>query len=85
MTEDIQESITQILSDMLLTQGISIKPSQDMSLIDSGLLDSLNIVTFVGQLETAFGITIAMSDMTLDNFDKIEFICELVRSKHLSG
>ena len=42
-------------------------------------------MTFVGQLETAFGITISMADMTLDNFDKIEFICELVKSKRLSG
>lgn len=84
MAEQIQETITQILADMLLIQGISIKLSPDMSLIDSGLLDSLSIVTFVGQLEKACGIEISIADMTLDNFDKIEFICKLVRSKRLS-
>ena len=81
MAEDIQETITQMLADMLLTKGISIKPSPDISLIDSGMLDSLSIVTFVGQLEKAFDIEISMADMTLDNFDNIQLICELVRSK----
>lgn len=80
MTKDIQETITQMLTDMLLTTGISIKPSPDMSLIDSGLLDSLSIVTFIGQLEKAFDIEISIADMTLDNFDNIQRICELVRS-----
>jgi acyl carrier protein len=84
MAENIQETITQLLTDILLTSGISETPSQDMSLIDSGLLDSLNIVTFVGKLEKVFGISVSMSDMTMDNFDKIEFICELVKSKQLS-
>lgn len=85
MAEDIQESVTQLVAEALLQRGLKIQPTQDMSLIDSGLLDSLIIITFVGQLETAFGITISMADMTLDNFDKIEFICELVKSKRLSG
>ena len=81
MEDNIQETVTQMISDMLHTKGISIKPSPDMSLIDSGLLDSLSIVTFIGQLEIAFEIEISIADMTVDNFDNIQVICELVRSK----
>jgi acyl carrier protein len=81
MTKDIQETITQFVTEILLQRGITAKPSPDTSLIDSGLIDSLSVVTFVGQLEVAFDITISMADMTLDNFDNIQLICELVRSK----
>ena len=81
MAEDIQEIITRFVSEMLLERGITATPSPDTSLIDSGLIDSTSVVTFVGQLEEAFGITITMADMTLDNFDNILLISELVRSK----
>jgi acyl carrier protein len=81
MTKDIQETITQFVTEILLQRGITAKPSPDTSLIDSGMIDSLSVVTFVGQLEVAFDITISMADMTLDNFDNIQLICDLVRSK----
>ena len=86
MAQDIQRIVTQCVADALRRdRGITDDPAPDMSLVDSGLLDSLSIVTFVGQLETKFGITISMSDMTLDNFDNIRLISELVTSKRLSG
>lgn len=81
MTNDIQETITQFVTAMLLQRGIEAKPSPDTSLVDSGMIDSLSVVTFVGQLEDAFNITISMADMTLDNFDTIQLICDFVRSK----
>jgi acyl carrier protein len=86
MAEDIAGIVTQSVADTLRRdRGITDQPSPDMSLVDSGLLDSLSIVTFVGQLEIKFGITISMSDMTLDNFDNIRSITELVKAKRLSG
>lgn len=81
MTKDIQETITQFITAMLLERGIKAKPSPDTSLVDSGMIDSLSVVTFVGQLETEFGITITMADMTLDNFDTIQLICDFVKSR----
>ena len=86
MAEDILDIVTHCVADALRRErGLTDRPSPDMSLVDSGLLDSLSIVTFVGQLETKFGITISMSDMTLDNFDNINLITELVKSKRLPG
>ena len=86
MAEDIEGIVTQCVADALRRdRGITDQPSPDMSLVDSGLLDSLSIVSFIVQLETKFGITISMSDMTLDNFDNIRLISQLVRSKRLSG
>lgn len=81
MTKDIQETITQFITAMLLERGIKSKPSPDTSLVDSGMIDSLSVVTFVGQLENEFCITISMADMTLDNFDTIQLISDFIRSK----
>ena len=85
MTEDIQATVTKLVTDALLQRGIKAQPTPDMSLIDSGLLDSLIIVTFVGQLEKAFGVSISMADMTIDNFDNILLISAFVQNKRLSG
>jgi len=78
---DIHEKVQEIVAQALKTRGINAKPGPDMSLIDSGMLDSLSIVTFVEALQKAFNIEIAMSDMTLDNFDNTQVISELVKTK----
>jgi len=81
MPRELQETVTQFVTQILLQRGIEIMPSADTSLIDSGMIDSLSVVTFVAQLEKQFDITISMGDMTLDNFDNIQLICDFVRSK----
>jgi acyl carrier protein len=81
MPDHIDETITQIVQQTLKSRGLDVRPEKDMSLIDSGMLDSLSIVTFVGELEKAFSIEVSMADMTLDNFDNIQLIEQLVRRK----
>jgi acyl carrier protein len=81
MLSDIHEKVQDIVAQALKMRGIDAKPGPDMSLIDSGMLDSLSIVTFVEGLQKAFNIEISMSDMTLDNFDNTQVITELVQSK----
>jgi acyl carrier protein len=78
---DIHAKVQEVMAQALKMRGIDVRPAPDMSLIDSGMLDSLSIVTFVGCLEKAFHIEISMSDMTLDNFDNTQVISELVISK----
>ena len=84
MLGNIDETVQEIVAQALKMRGIDAKPAPDMSLIDSGMLDSLSIVAFVGCLEKAFHIEISMSDMTLDNFDNTQVISELVISKMAS-
>lgn len=81
MTKDIQETITKFITEILLKRGIKAEPSPDTSLVDSGMIDSLSVVTFVRRLEDAFDIEVTMTDMTLDNFDTIQLICDFIRRK----
>lgn len=81
MTKDIQETVTKFITAILLKRGIKAEPSPDTSLVDSGMIDSLSVVTFVRRLEDAFDIEVTMTDMTLDNFDTIQLICDFVGRK----
>jgi acyl carrier protein len=81
MTKDIQETITKFITEILLKRGIKAEPAPDTSLVDSGMIDSLSVVTFVRRLEDAFDIEVTMTDMTLDNFDTIQLICDFVGRK----
>ena len=81
MSQEIHETVTQFIIEILLRRGIKPQPSPDTSLVDSGLIDSSSIVMLVGKLEKAFGISISMGDLTVDNFDTIQLIGEFVRLK----
>jgi acyl carrier protein len=86
MADDILNTVTRYVTETLdRERGLTLTPEPDMSLVDSGMIDSLSIVTFVGRLESAFGISVSMADMTLDNFDTIERITAMVKAKRLAG
>lgn len=53
----------------------------DTSLLDSNLLDSVSFLDLVLHLETAFGISVADSDLTKDHFETINAICAYVRGR----
>jgi acyl carrier protein len=50
-------------------------------LITGGILDSITLVELVGALETRCGIKIQTHEMSVDHFDCIRDIADLVRSK----
>jgi acyl carrier protein len=59
-----------------------IRPEFDFSdydnYIDSGLLDSFDIISLVSSLDEEFGISIDGTDITPDNFSTLEAIKQLV-------
>jgi acyl carrier protein len=53
----------------------------DEDLIDSGVVDSLGVFQLVAFLEERFGVAIADTDITPDNFGTIERIERLVAAR----
>ncbi len=49
------------------------------SLVDDGVLDSLDIVTLVTELNAAFDIRIPATEILPDRFNSVEAMCEMVR------
>ena len=50
----------------------------ETSLIDSGILDSFDVVNLVGELKEAFEIDINIEDLTPENFNIAQAILALV-------
>lgn len=47
-------------------------------LLDEGLLDSLQIVTLIGELESSLGCQVPLDEVIPDNFQHLTAICALV-------
>ena len=52
----------------------------ETSLIDDGVLTSLDVVAVVSELNDAFDIEISAEDLLPENFNSVDAICNLVAS-----
>ena len=77
----IQNSIETYVAREVLQGTPASEISETTPLISSGLLDSIAIVRLVLFLEQEFGIVIDGHDITPEDFDTIETIAALVKSK----
>jgi acyl carrier protein len=58
--------------------------ANDTSLVDSGILDSLNLLRLVVFIEDRFGISMGEADLLPENFDSVNTICAFL-SAHEPG
>ena len=73
----MREQIIEILTE--ICPGVDFE--QETSLIDDGLIDSLDIVAVVTDLMEAFDVELGVDDLTPENFNSVEAIEELIESK----
>lgn len=52
--------------------------SKEKSLIDGGILDSFDIISIVGELNSEFKIEINVEDLLPENFNSMEAMYELI-------
>jgi acyl carrier protein len=55
--------------------------SNDTSLLEGGILDSLSLLRLVVFLEEQFNITVGEADLLPENFDNINTICAYLRAR----
>ena len=56
--------------------GISV--GDEATLVSSGLIDSLSILTLISKLETKLGIRLKTEGLQPDDFDSVDLIAETV-------
>jgi acyl carrier protein len=56
-------------------------PAHDTDLIDSGLMDSLALVSLITELELDFGFQLPLDEFDLESFRSVERIAALVASR----
>ena len=60
-------------------------PEPDADIVDSGLLDSLALVTLLFEVEQEFGVQIPLDSLEVDDFRTIERIAGLVAKEPATG
>ena len=53
----------------------------DDSLFEAGALDSLRFLELLAFIEKTFGVSLHMSEITIEKFDSLNKICALIKEK----
>lgn len=64
--------------DILCETNSRIQDNIETNLLESGILDSFEIVNIVMELEMEFGVEIEPEDIAPDNFKTVEAIVKLI-------
>ena len=60
----------------------SLHPEVDFTLqhrlVEEGILDSIDIVTLVGEIDEKYGVLVPVEEITPENFDSIESIYKMI-------
>ena len=82
---EIKQITKQIVIEIItLNNGADEKPVEfedDDSLIDGGVIDSIGAVQLIEECIQNFDILIHPAELSLENFDTVNRICEFIQSK----
>jgi acyl carrier protein len=73
--------ILEIITSNNGTDENPVKFENDDSLIDGGIIDSIGAVQLVEECVQHFDILIHPAELSLENFDTVNRICEFIQSK----
>ena len=77
---DMKESIrSYIVENFLFGQDEDF--ANDTSFLEKGILDSTGVLELVAHLEETYDIKVGDDELTPDNLDSVELICEYLQRK----
>ncbi len=74
------DEIRQYILRQLAPPGVR-ELSEDQSLLEAGVIDSVGMIDVISHLEKTYRITVDEDDMTPENFDSIRAIASYVTDK----
>jgi D-alanine--poly(phosphoribitol) ligase subunit 2 len=74
LTEQLEERITALIRDALEVEV----PARDVDLIETGLIDSLSLVSLIAEIEADIGVELPLDDFDIDAFRSVERMAEFV-------
>jgi acyl carrier protein len=77
-TVSTNDLIRDFIANEILHGSMSTPLGDDDPLVESGIIDSLGVMTMLGFLEEKFSIQIPGEDLTPENFDSISALTALV-------
>ncbi len=76
-----QDTIRAFIQENFLFGDTSIDLSDDVSLIESDIVDSTGILELVGFVETTWNVAVADADIVPANFDTVGRIADFIATK----
>lgn len=77
----VREKIKTYISENILFSSTGFPYNDSTSFLETGVIDSMNVLELVVFIEENFGITVEDSDFTPDNFDSIDKISDFIARK----
>lgn len=81
MTTPLKAEIRDFIVDNFLFGETADAPTDDQSLVEAGLIDSLGVAELVAWIEDHFEITLADDELVPDNLDSVERIAAFIGRK----
>lgn len=78
-TQDIKDSVRQFIVDQLLFGQGTV--SDDVSFLETGIIDSTGVLELVAHLEQTYSIKIANEELTPENLDSLNAIADFITRK----
>jgi acyl carrier protein len=78
---EIQEQIRQYILENFMYSDDSGDLTGDLSLIDSGIMDSTGVLELVGFIEESFEIQVDDTELVPENFDSVDKITAYIQRK----
>jgi acyl carrier protein len=76
---DVKTEIKRFINSEIIDGKSNAQLTDDIHLIDTGIIDSMGIMKLLTYLEDTFSIKIDSDDLVLENFEYIDAICRLVK------
>ncbi len=77
----IKKTIREFLIEELRDNGFHEAVSDDESLIDTGIMDSLSILKTISFLDEKFGVVLTEDELAPENFESITSIHNIVKKR----
>lgn len=77
----MENVVNDYISREIIQDPAQLPLSNDTSLLDGGILDSLSLLRLVVFLEKQFNITVGESDLLPENFENVNTICGYLRGR----
>ena len=85
MSNEALGNIETVIKEFIAEEFMFDRPasdlSNDMSLIQEGIIDSLGIFMLVSFIDNQFGVKVEPEDVVLDNFETITKIKDLITAR----
>jgi acyl carrier protein len=79
--EHYESDIREFLSREILFFSGDFPYTNETSLLDEGIIDSVGVLELVAFLECRFGVSVAPAEATRDNFDSVRKLADYVDRK----